>query len=135
MDWNSLLESILYSVITCIVPIVTYYLVGLLEAKKKSIKEDKNDRKMKNTLDTALELIIKVVSSTSQVYVSTLKSAGKFNDSAKKEAFNMAKATIMHLLDDETKILINAVYQDLDTWLDVQIEACIDEMKRKGGNQ
>ena len=131
MDWNALLRDILYAIITAAVPVVTVYFVKFLKTHFDKISVDTEDSIVSNTIDEALDLITKVVTSTSQTYVDALKSSGEFTKEAQAEAFNKTKTTILALLSTESKELLATLYSDLSTWLDVQIEAAVKNQKTK----
>lgn len=130
MDWTGLLQSLLYAVITAVVPIITVYIVKFLNKQFDKIKVDTRDLIISDTIEDALDIVTKVVTSTSQTYVDSLKSAGEFTKEAQEEAFNRTKNTILTLLSTEAKELISTLYSDIDTWLDVQIEAAVKNQKK-----
>ena len=129
MEWNTLLQDLLYAVITAAVPVITMYIVKFLKTIFSKVKVETDQTIVKNTIDEALEIVLKVVASTSQTYVDSLKAEGKFDKESQLVAFNNTKDTIKSLLSDEAKNLIATLYDDIDTWLTIQIESAVREQK------
>lgn len=129
MDWTKILYDLLYAVITAVVPIITYYLVKFLKASFHDISTSTEQLVIHDTIDQALEVVVRVVSSVSQTYVDTLKSKGEFTKEAQAEAFLKAKETITEMLSIESQALLTTIYGDLDKWLEVQIEAAVKDQK------
>lgn len=129
MDWSALLRDFLYAIITAAVPVLTVYSVKFLKTHFDQAKIETEKSCVSDTINEALDLIITVVSSTSQTYVDALKSSGEFTKESQVEAFNKTKSTILKLLSTESKELLSTLYTDIDTWLDVQIEAAVRNQK------
>lgn len=129
MDWNVLLKDLLYAVITAAVPILTAFALKFLSKYFNKISVETDQLIISDTINESLDLIMKVVSSTSQTYVDSLKASGEFTKEAQKKAFNETKNTIMNLLSEESKELLATLYQDIDAWLTVQIESAVREQK------
>ncbi len=129
MDWSALLRDFLYAIITAAVPVLTVYSVKFLQTHFDKAKIETEKSCVSDTINEALDLIITVVSSTSQTYVDALKSSGEFTKESQVEAFNKTKSTILKLLSTESKELLSTLYTDIDTWLDVQIEAAVRNQK------
>lgn len=130
MNWNELLLDLLFGVITVALPIVVAALCKYLGQLFDKIGIEIDHLVVKNTINQVLELILKVVQSTSQTYVDSLKASGEFNEEAKKKAFNDTKETILALLNEESKEIIQTLYGDIEAWLNVQIEAAVKESKK-----
>ena len=129
-------QNLLFAVITASVPVLTYYLLSLLKPIGEYIKKlleklniDTDTELTQNLLNNIFDTIYQVVSSTSQTYVDSLKASGSFNEEAQKKAFEITKNKILALLSEEAKELIVDLYSDLDSWLDVQIEAAVRNNK------
>lgn len=129
MDWDALLRDLLYAIITAAVPVLTVYSVKFLKTHFDKAKIETEKSVVSDTINEALDLIIAVVSSTSQTYVDSLKASGAFTKEAQEKAFNETKDTIMNLLSEESKELLATLYQDIDAWLTVQIESAVREQK------
>lgn len=129
MDWNVLLQDLLYAVITAAVPILTTFALKFFSKYFNKISVETDQLIISDTINESLDLIMKVVSSTSQTYVDSLKASGEFTKEAQEKAFNETKNTIMNLLSEESKELLATLYQDIDAWLTVQIESAVREQK------
>lgn len=129
MDWNVLLQDLLYAVITAAVPILTAFALKFFSKYFNKISVETDQLIISDTINESLDLIMKVVSSTSQTYVDSLKASGEFTKEAQEKAFNETKDTIMNLLSEESKELLATLYQDIDAWLTVQIESAVRKQK------
>lgn len=128
-DWQELLNSLLYVVITAVIPVLVTFLVKFLRIKFDQVQEETDQLIISNTVNAALDLILDTVQSTSQTYVDSLKESGEFNEVAQVRAFNQTKDTVMKLLSEESKNILATLYTDLDAWLDTQIEAAVRQTK------
>ena len=66
-----------------------------------------------------------------QIYVDALKSSGKFDKNAQKNAFNRAYAEALAMISDESKKIIEQVYGSFDKWLKLKIETSVNIAKRQ----
>lgn len=132
MEFNEMISSVLYTVITVIVPVVAYYIVNLVKAKiaESTIIEDsiKNET-VSNIIKDALSDVMDAVLHVNQIYVDSLKAAGNFTEEAQKEAFNKAYAESVKLVSDGTKKIIEEVYGSFDEWLKSKIESSVKKAK------
>lgn len=128
-EWQELLNSLLYVVITAVIPVLVTFLVKFLRIKFDQVQEETDQLIINNTVNAALDLILDTVQSTSQTYVDSLKESGEFNEVAQVRAFNQTKDTVMKLLSEESKNILATLYTDLDAWLDTQIEAAVRQTK------
>lgn len=129
MDWTSIITDILYSLITTIVPIISYQIIKLVKAKRDKLAKEDKEYIIKNTILDALDLIGNAVTCTTQTYVDALKAEGKFDKEAQEIAFNKTKNIVMELLSEESKGLLQTVYSDLDQWINMQIESYTKRLK------
>lgn len=132
MEFNEMINSVLYTVITVIVPVVAYYIVNLVKAKiaESTIIEDsiKNET-VSNIIKDALSDVMDAVLHVNQIYVDSLKAAGNFTEEAQKEAFNKAYAESVKLISDGTKEIIEEAYGSFDEWLKSKIESSVKKAK------
>lgn len=131
MDWSNLLTELLYVVITAAIPVITVYITKYLKARFDETKVAASESILSTTLNKTLDLILSVVTSTSQTYVDTLKSNNKFDLTAQKQAFDMTKKNILSMLTSESKDILATLYKDVDSWIDVQIEAAVRNIKKQ----
>ena len=111
------------------IPILAKYAVSALKewANSKSIEFD--NEVMAGYISYITDIISQAVISTTQTYVDTLKTQGKFDEEAQKIAFEKTKTTVMALLAEDAKDFIARVYGDVDLWLDTKIEQMVNENK------
>lgn len=125
INWTEIFQALLGAVITAVVPVISFYIVKYLKVLFENILVKSDVEYFNDTLNQALQLITTAVTSTSQTYVDKLKAEGKFTEEAHIEAFNRTKEIVLSLMNEEMKDLISAAYDDLDQWLDHQIEATV----------
>lgn len=129
MNWNELLQTLLYTVITTILPIITAYIISFLKAKRDEKLQDINNEYIRNTLKDAMDIILDTVDTISQTFVDDLKKDGKFDKDKQKEALEKAINQAKKLMSEEVISLIIEKYNDLDEWIRTQIEAYIKAKK------
>lgn len=126
---KELLNYVLYTTIVALVPILGA-LVGILIKKMvDKLQNNINNDTINQYIDTATEIVTNAVIEVSQTYVDALKKADEFTIESQKEAFNKAKETAMNMIDDVTKSVIEAVYQNYDKWLANAIEVAVKRTK------
>lgn len=131
MNWNELLQTLLYTVITTILPIITAYIISFLKAKRDEKLQDINNEYIRNTLKDAMDIILDTVDTISQTFVDDLKKDGKFDKDKQKEALEKAINQAKKLMSEEVISLIIEKYNDLDEWIRTQIEAYIKKSKKE----
>ena len=131
MNWNELLQTLLYTVITTILPIITAYIISFLKAKRDEKLQDINNEYIRNTLKDAMDIILDTVDTISQTFVDDLKKDGKFDKDKQKEALEKAINQAKKLMSEEVISLIIEKYNDLDEWIRTQIEAYIKKNKKE----
>ena len=129
-NWNELLQTLLYTVITTILPIITAYIISFLKAKRDEKLQDINNEYIRNTLKDAMDIILDTVDTISQTFVDDLKKDGKFDKDKQKEALEKAINQAKKLMSEEAISLIIEKYNDLDEWIRTQIEAYIKKTKK-----
>lgn len=133
MELNEMLNSVLYTVLTVIFPVVATYVVKLVQAKikeSKVIEEATRNEDMSNLVKDALNDVMDAVLYVNQVYVDALKSQGRFDDVAQNEAFNRAYVEAMNMISDGAKKAIDEMYGSFDKWLKLKIESSVNVAKK-----
>ena len=133
MEFNEMLNNILYVVLTAILPIVTTYIVKLIDAKVKEsnvIEEATKNEDMSNLVKDALSDVMDAVLYVNQIYTDALKAKNEFTQEAQKEAFNLAYTEAMNLISDGAKKAITEMYGSFDKWLQLKIEASVNMAKK-----
>jgi uncharacterized protein YbjQ (UPF0145 family) len=126
---SELLTTLIQVVIIPSIPILVAFLAQLLRAKSNQAKIKLNNDLAKQYLQEATEAVIQAVTYTSQTYVDSLKTQGRFDVDAQKVAFATAKEVALALLTDEAKKMIADLYGDINVWLDTKIEQTVKEQK------
>jgi hypothetical protein len=78
----------------------------------------------------AVNCVFAAVDYVNQVFVDALKQAGSFDDQAQQDAFIKAKDTALELMESNTVSWLEKTFDCVDSWLEVQIEAAVKEVKR-----
>lgn len=125
-----LLNQVLYVLIVGILTVVTKYVVSYLNEKKQAIKDNLTENEFQNTMLKAVEVIERVIETTSQTYVDALKKQGKFDEAAQEEALKRTIVDIMTLLPSEAKALIEVTYNDVDKWVRNYVESYLRADKK-----
>lgn len=134
MDFNTTMSSVLYVVVTLILPVITGFVVNLIKTKIKEstiIKEATKNENISNLVKDALSDVLDAVKYVNQVYTDSIKKIGKFDEEAQKEAFNRAYEAALTMISDETKKIIDEVYGSFDEWLRLKIEAAVNSEKKQ----
>lgn len=124
---NEMLINIMSVIVTVVVlPLLTICGTSFITWLKSKIKNEE----ALNHITTATEIIINSVKTVLQTYVDSLKKSGTFDEKAQIEAFTIARDLTLSQMTDGTKNYINETYGDLDNWLKIQIESCINTLKK-----
>lgn len=89
------------------------------------------DKKLASYLTQVTQIVTDAVTNIFQSFVETLKTNGKFDEAAQKEAKEKALAIINSQLTPELESFIQANYGDIQEWLSNKIESVIYELKAK----
>ena len=111
------------SAIAGIIIVVLNHGVNYLKDKFNSEMGDKY-------INMAQDLVVKCVKATNQTYVDSLKKNGAFDQNAWVTAFEKSKNKVIKLLSEAQKEVITEVYGDVESWLNMQIEATVNELKK-----
>ncbi len=130
MDFQALLQDLLYTVITVCVPIVVKYLQDFIKSKIEQIAQNTENEKISDLLYQAEDLIVNVVTSVNQTYVDVLKENGKFDEEAANKAKGMALDAIKEMLTEKMKWAIEETYKDVNAYLETAIESSVRTAKK-----
>lgn len=125
MDTQQILQQILYTVITVVVPIITAYIVKVIQSFAKKNADNIKNEKIRYLIGYAGDAISLAVSNVSQTYVDTLKKQGNFSPEAQAVAKQMAVDKAKALMTKEMKNAIETVYTNFDSYLDNYIEGVV----------
>lgn len=133
MEFNEMLNNVLYVVLTAILPVVATYLVNLIKVKIKesnAIEEATKNEDMSNLVKDALADVMDAVLYVNQTYTDALKKHGEFTKEAQEEAFNLAYTEAMNMISDGAKKAIEEMYGSFDKWLVLKIESSVNMAKK-----
>lgn len=124
------MNEIILNIITVVVTAVIIPLITLLGNKLIKWVEVKIDNELgKKHIEGAVNVVTAVVKEIAQTYVDELKTQGRFDAAAQKDALNAAILQSKALICEEAKEYIKNVYYDFDMWLQIQIEAAVADNK------
>ena len=127
IEVTQFLQSLLYIVVTAIVPITLPFVIKLVKAQVNKI----DNQKVKELLDMAFNDVSVAVTQVTQTYVDSLKKEGKFDEVTQKVAFEKAKTLALELINKESKEAITKMHGDLNNYIDVLIEKAVHDTKMK----
>lgn len=133
MEFNEMINNILYTVLTVITPVITYYLVSLVKSKIQEsgiIKQLTENENLQKLVSDATDSVLDAVVYVNQIYVDALKKEGKFDENAQKEAFNRAYVESINMISDGSKKAIEQLYGAFDKWLQLKIETAVNVEKK-----
>ena len=121
-DFISILWGLLGTILTTLFTWGTSKLIQWMNSKIK----DKNVAKWSTQVT---KIVMGAVQSVFQTFVQTLKENGEFDEKAQAEAKEKALSIIINQLTPELKKYIEDNFGDMKTWLDIQIESAIYQLK------
>jgi len=123
MDWLEILYKVFEVAIIPLLGAATLYLITLIDAKKKEIKDKAKSETAKKYIEMLDDTIINCVVATNQTYVDALKKAGSFDAEAQKQAFKLTYDAVMAILTDEAQMYLNEAIKDLNAYITNKIES------------
>lgn len=134
MTFNEVLNYVLYTVLTGILPVVATYIAKLVKSKiaeSNIIAEVTKNEDVAKQIENAVADVMDSVLYVNQTYTDSLKASGEFNEEAQKEAFSKAYAKAVELISQGTKDMIQEVYGSFDKWLELKIESSVNVAKKQ----
>lgn len=138
MEFNEMINNVLYTILTAILPVAAYYIVSLTKAKINEstiIEESVKNEIISNMIKDALSDVMDAVLHVNQTYVDSLKASGKFDNAAQNEAFLKAYTEAIMLISAGTQEIIEKVYGSFDEWLKSKIETSVKKAKTMSEKQ
>lgn len=126
---NDILKSIIYIIITSILPIIVPYIIKLLNAKIDELTANIENEKAKRYIDVIVDAISIAVTSVNQTYVDSLKEAGTFDEESASIAKRFAMQKAKDLITADSKQFIEMAYGDFDKYLENAIESYVRQEK------
>lgn len=122
MNWMTVLEQVFELVIYPVLSIAGVYLTYLISVKIQETKQKTKDETAKKYLDMLDVTIQNAVLATTQTYVESLKSQGKFDAEAQKAAFKQTYDAVMDVLTADAVKYISTFIDDIETYVTNRIE-------------
>ncbi|WP_058990008.1 hypothetical protein [Anaerococcus rubeinfantis] len=107
---------------------IAYSIITFLNYSKEYTKEIKNE-KVNHVLDRLNKIIERAVGAANQVIVNNAKEDGTFTASFGKQIKEEVFETVLKVLGDEGKQLLNEALGDLDEYISNGIEDEVDRRK------
>ena len=126
---QEMLMNTLQAVLVAATPIVTAYIVKLLNVKAEEAKEAMNNELARKYWTEAADAISTAVLFVEQKFTEELKESGTFSATKQIEALKMALREARSLMSVEAKRFLEEVYGDLDNYLKSKIEAEVKLLK------
>ena len=126
---NDMLRSIIYIVLTAILPILVQYIVKFINMKVDELSVNIKNEKAKMYINAVVDAISIAVVSVNQTYVDSLKQDGKFDEESAFAAKNLAIMRAKELISNDTEKFIEMMYGDFDKYLENAIESYVRREK------
>ena len=126
---NDMLRSIIYIVLTAILPILVQYIVKFINMKVDELSVNIKSEKAKMYINAIVDAISIAVVSVNQTYVDSLKQDGKFDEESAFAAKNLAMMRAKELISKDTEKFIEMMYGDFDKYLENAIESYVRREK------
>ncbi len=134
MEFSEMINNILYTVLTAIVPVVIVFIANFINAKIKEsniIANATKNEDLTKLVEGALSDVMDAVLYVNQVYTDSLKANGTFDKTAQQEAFNRAYVESINMISFEAKKAIEKLYGSFDKWLQIKIESSVNMAKKQ----
>ena len=125
------LKDIFLAVLTAAVPVLTAYIIVFIRQMGANAAANTENVKAKTYITEAAEAIANAVAATNQTYVDSLKSAGRFDGNAQKEAAQKALEACLASISPAAQSFIEAAYGDILEYLTTRIEAEVRKQKNE----
>lgn len=126
---KELLNQLLIATMTVCLPICTTYVVKWIKEAAKSVTAKMENIKAQRYIREIADAVSIAVGYTSQTYVDSLKTAGKFTEAAQKEAFQRACNSAVKSLSPAAAAFIQEIYSDVGEYITQRIEAEVRRQK------
>lgn len=126
---NETIQTILTAILIAAIPVITSELTKFLKLQVQTIKEKTKQEVLNKHIDRAEKVVEDIVEAISQTTVDNLKKQGAFTKEKQDEAFNEAKSKVLEVLTKESKEALQEAYDDLNIWIDTQIESAVKRNK------
>ena len=128
---SEFLTNLLTAVITAAIPVVSAFLITLINRAKDKATAQTDDIKQQGYIKEIADAISAAVAATSQTYVDALKKAGAFTEEAQAEAAQRALTACIASISPAANAFIKSAYGDLEKYLANRIEAEVRKQKKE----
>lgn len=129
MEWNEIISTLLYAIITGAVGVLTTFATLWIKQKMGIAQQNAKTEEGKKYLGMLEETIVNCVLTTNQTYVSNLKKDNMFDAEAQKNAFKMTYDSVMSVLSTDAMKFLNETYNDVPKLIESMIEAQVNKNK------
>ena len=129
MEWNEIISTLLYAIITGAVGVLTTFATLWIKQKMGIAQQNAKTEEGKKYLGMLEETIVNCVLTTNQTYVSNLKKDNMFDAEAQKNAFKMTYDSVMSVLSADAMKFLNETYNDVPKLIESMIEAQVNKNK------
>ena len=129
MEWNEIISTLLYAIITGAFGVLTTIATIWIKQKMGIAKQNAKTEEGKKYLGMLEETIVNCVLTTNQTYVSNLKKDNMFDAEAQKNAFKMTYDSVMSVLSADAMKFLNETYNDVPKLIESMIEAQVNKNK------
>ena len=129
MDWTQLITDIFQVCIIPLLGVLTAFFVKWVNTKSIEIQANVEDATLNKYMAMLTQTITDCVIATNQTYVEALKTQGKFDLAAQKEAFNLTHEAVLSILNDDAKSYLSNAVGDLNAYITKKIEAAVNTNK------
>lgn len=128
---SEFLTNLLTAVITAAIPVISAFLITLINRAKDKATAQTDDIKQQGYIKEIADAISAAVAATSQTYVDALKKNGAFTVEAQKEAASKALTACLASISPAAQAFIEAAYGDIKDYLTTKIEAEVRKQKNE----
>ena len=128
---SEFLTNLLTAVITAAIPVVSAFLITLINRAKDKATAQTDDIKQQGYIKEIADAISAAVAATSQTYVDALKKSGKFDAEAQKAAAQKALNACLASISDRAQRFLDYTYGDIKEYLTTKIEAEVRKQKNE----
>ena len=131
MDYQEILNNIIYTLVTTLLPLLITYLVLLAKNKLKELTNKIENEETREALQRLNSLIGDAIIDTTNNFTIKLKEEGKWTNETAQEALEKSLETVKAQLTEDMKIMITEKYNDLEAYLKAQIIAMYEKDKEE----
>ena len=129
MNYQEILNNIIYTLVTTLLPLLITYVVLIAKNKLKEMTNDIKNEEVQEALQRLNSLIGDAIIDTTNNFTIKLKEEGKWSKEKATEALEKSLETVKIQITEEMKLIIEEKYNDLDAYLKSQITALYEKNK------